>query len=147
MEIRHAHATGKARDFGPVPRDREEYRRVAEYAEIVGIVSVFPDVLAGKHQIPANCLLQANVKLISPSRGERRRVCRRATQQRFQNRAAAANTRDDQILVEGRLQYARVRDTKYGVARLDVVCNTEPRLRLLVSNQAVVEISSHANVE
>src|SRR6267142_2828378 len=42
---------------------------------------------------------------------------------------------------------ARVGDAKNRVAGLDVVSDTEARLRLLVSGQAVVEITAQAKVE
>ena len=49
MEVRHAHAAGKSRNLGIVPRDREKDGRVAEDAEIVAVVRVLPDVLAREH--------------------------------------------------------------------------------------------------
>ena len=49
-------------------------RRVAKHAEIVGAVSVLPDVLGVHHQVPSEGLLQADVELIAPARSQRRRV-------------------------------------------------------------------------
>ena len=67
MEIWHAHTPRKSRNLGSVPRNREKDGGVAEYAEIVCIVGVLPDVLAGEDQIPAKRLLETGVELITPA--------------------------------------------------------------------------------
>src|ERR1700756_4318225 len=52
-----------------------------------------------------------------------------------------------QVLVERGLQYPRVRDAKNSVARLDVVCDTETRLRLLVSGEPVIKVATYSHIE
>ena len=56
MEVRDFYATGKSRNFRPVPSDGEGDRGRAENAEVISIVGVFPDVLAGKTRyLPKAC--------------------------------------------------------------------------------------------
>src|SRR6266851_2661197 len=52
MKVRHTHTPRKCRDLGIVPFDWEGERSAPEYAEVVCIMGVFPDVLAGEDQIP-----------------------------------------------------------------------------------------------
>ena len=83
VEIRHTYPAGKSRDFGVVPRDWEENRRVAQNAEIVPIVGVFPDVLTGEDNIPPEGLLHPSVELIAPAWGNRVSAGRGTPQQRI----------------------------------------------------------------
>jgi hypothetical protein len=67
MEIRHADATGESRNFRPVPCYGKGNGRSAEDAEIVSIVRVLPNVLAGEDEMLAECLLKPNMELIAPA--------------------------------------------------------------------------------
>ena len=62
-----------AGDLGVVPVDGEGDGRVAEDAEVEGVVGVLPDVLAAEDGMLAEGLLEAGVELVADSRG---RVCR-----------------------------------------------------------------------
>ena len=77
MEVRHAAADGKAGDLGAGPLDRKGDRRVAQHAEVVGLVRVLPDVFAVHHQVPSEGLLETGVELIAPARAQRRGASRR----------------------------------------------------------------------
>ena len=82
MEVRHAHASGEPGNLGVVPFDGERDGSAAQYAEVVGVVSVFPDVFAGENHILSKRLLQAGMKLIAPARSKRsRNAGGRTTQQ------------------------------------------------------------------
>ena len=72
MKIRHAHAARVSRNLGAVPFDREGDRRCAQHAEVVGVVRVLPDVLAGEDKILSEGLLDPGVEFIAPARTERR---------------------------------------------------------------------------
>jgi len=76
MQIRHANPTCESGNFGSIPGDWEENWSVAQNAEVIRIVSVFPDVLAGKNKIFANRLRPSRVKLVTPSRAQRSRLRR-----------------------------------------------------------------------
>src|SRR5258708_7461685 len=147
MEIRDAHTTGKSGNLGSFPCDGEEDGSIAEDAEIVCIVGVLPDVLAGEDQIFPSRLLHPSVEFIAPSGSERRRICRGTAEKRIQHQAVASDAGDDQVLVERRFEHARVRNTQHGVALLYVVSDADARLGLFVGGQAVIEIPAQANVE
>src|SRR6266542_2121700 len=121
MEVRHAHAARKSRYLGSLPCNRKGNRSVAEDAEVVAVMRVFPDVFAKEHEIFPKGLLESGVELITPSGAQRRGIGRGTGEQRIQDRRVAAFICEDQILVEWSLQYSRVRNAKYGIARLDVV--------------------------
>ena len=82
VKIREAAANGKARYFGIVPLDGKGDGRIAEDAEIVGVVRVFPDVFAAQHEVLPEGLLQAGVKFVAPSRAQQPGNRRRNTEKR-----------------------------------------------------------------
>src|SRR5690348_16545058 len=43
---------------------------VPEHTEVIGVVGVFPNVLAGKHHIASESLLEAGVEFVAPARAE-----------------------------------------------------------------------------
>src|SRR5437899_8103155 len=147
MEVRHAYAARKSRYLGPLPRNWKGNRSVAEDAEIVAVVCVFPDVFAREHEIFPKGLLESGVELIAPSGAQRSGVGRGTGEQRIQDRRVAAFICEHQILIEGSLQYSRVGDAKHGIARLDVVGDPEARLGFPMGYKAIVEITAQANVE
>src|SRR6202035_5138065 len=48
MEVGHAHPARISRNLGAIPFNWESDRRCAQNAEVIGVVGVLPDVLAGK---------------------------------------------------------------------------------------------------
>ena len=71
MEVGHVGAQREAGDLGVVPVDREGDRRVAEHAEVEGVVRVLPDVVAADDEVLAEGLLQAGVELVAEAGLER----------------------------------------------------------------------------
>src|SRR5581483_918814 len=147
MQIRHADSSCESGDLRSIPRDREKDRRVSKNAEVIRIVNVFPDVLAGKDKILSNGLFYSRVKLVAPSRAQRSRCRCGASKQWIQDRTVAANAGNDQVLVEWRLQQSRVGNAKHCVAALYVVRNSKPWFRFLMRGQSVVEIPAQAHIE
>src|SRR5260370_23086028 len=110
-------------------------------------MGVFPDVFAREHKIFPKGLLESGVELIAPSGAQRSGIGRGTGEQRIQYRRVAAFICEDQILVEWSLQYSRVRNAKYRIARLDVVGDPEARLGFPMGYKAIVKIATQANVE
>ena len=71
MKIRNASTNGKARNLGIVPFDGEGNWGGAEHVEVVAIVRVLPNVLAAQDEILSEGLLQAGVKFIAKTGGQR----------------------------------------------------------------------------
>jgi hypothetical protein len=71
VEVRHAHAARISGNFRVVPLNGESDRRVAEHAEIVAVVRVLRDPLAGKDQVAPESLLQASVEFIAKAGTQR----------------------------------------------------------------------------
>ena len=69
--------TAKPGIFELDPLDGKSDRRVAQHAEVVGLVRVFPDVLAIQHEVFSEGLLETGVEFIAPARTQRRRLSRR----------------------------------------------------------------------
>ncbi len=65
MQVRNSHASRISGNFGVVPFNRESDRSVAEHAEIVAIVRVLRDPLAGKDQVAPESLLDPSVEFIA----------------------------------------------------------------------------------
>ena len=86
-------AQGEAGDLGVVPVDGKGDRRIAEHAEVEGIVGVFPDVVAAKHKILARCLLEAGMKLVAETGLKRSRGSRRTEKERRKHLIGASGTR------------------------------------------------------
>src|SRR5262249_29728958 len=118
-----------------------------ENAEVVRVVRVFPDVLAGEDQILSERLLEPRVKFVAPTGAERNRVPCRATQERIQHRAFAADAGKNKILIERSFQHPSVRDTQNRIARLDVVSNSETRLCFTVVYESPIEITAQTQVQ
>src|SRR5436305_3401315 len=100
MVVRYAYTTGKAGDLGSLPGYREKYGRVSQDAEIVCVVGVLPDVLAGEDQIFPGRLLQSGVEFISPAGSQRCWPCRSTPEKGIQHWAVASDPGDDQGLGE-----------------------------------------------
>src|SRR5208282_1147036 len=90
MEIRNAHAARIPGNFGVVPFNREEDRGIAEHAEIVAIVRVLRDPLAGKDQVAPESLLQASVEFIAKAGTQRPAHSRGTEKKRGQDSIAPA---------------------------------------------------------
>ena len=54
-----------------MPLDGKRDRSVAENAEVVAVVRVFPDVLAIEHEVLAEGLLEAGMEFIAKARTQR----------------------------------------------------------------------------
>ncbi len=65
MDVWYAHAACISRNFGVVPFDGEGDRRVAEHAEIVAVVGVFRNPLAGKDYVLSESLLNPGVEFVA----------------------------------------------------------------------------------
>src|SRR6202161_601953 len=65
VPVGHTGAQQESGNFGVVPVDGKRDRRVAEHAEVVGVVRVLPDVLAVDDEMLAERLLQAGVKFVA----------------------------------------------------------------------------------
>src|SRR5215472_3102309 len=61
MEVRHAHPTGKSRNLGVMPLDGKENWCISQIAEVVPIVSVFPNVLPREYKVLSKRLLQSHM--------------------------------------------------------------------------------------
>ena len=83
-------AEGIAGNLGVMPVDGEGDRRVAQDAEVEGVVGVLPDVLAADHGMLSEALLQAGVELVAETGLKRSRNARRAEEQRRQHRIRAS---------------------------------------------------------
>src|SRR5437879_2797689 len=70
MEIWNTHPSSNGRNLRIVPLNWESEWRAPEYAEVVGVMGIFPDVLAREHQISSCSLLQANMEFVAPPRAE-----------------------------------------------------------------------------
>ena len=138
---------GIAGNLRIVPVDGEGNWRVAEDAEVESVVRVLPDVFAADDDALAECLFQACVKFVAEARLLGRRDTGRAIEQRRQDGAGAAGTRQHQVFVEGRLKGAGIGDAQHGRAGLDVVGNSQPGLGLPGSGEPVVEVLAKTEVE
>ena len=65
MDVGEIHARRKARDFGVVPLDGKRDRSIAEHAEVVAVVRVFPDVLAVENDVLPERLLESGMEFIA----------------------------------------------------------------------------------
>ena len=118
-------------NFGVVPLDRERDRRVAENAEVVAVVSIFPDILAIEHHMLPESLLQSGMEFIAKA-GISGVVGLDDAQPRSGfSTIEASEAGKNQILIERRFQRPRIGNAKDGVALLDVVGDAKPRFGLL----------------
>src|SRR5271169_1111752 len=121
MQVRYAHPARISGNLGVVPFNREGDRSVAEHTEIVALVRVLRDPLAGKHQIPSESLLEPGMEFIAEARAQGIGNRCRTREQRIQDRIAASDTGKYQVLIERRFQGARVGNAKNRARLLDVV--------------------------
>ena len=150
VEVRHAAADRKAGDLGSRPLDRKRDRRVAQHAEVVGLVRVLPDVFAVKDKVLPKGLLETSVKLIAPTRTQRgsgHAGTDRRRHDRVDHRIVASHARQDQVLVERRFERAGVGNAQHGIGGLDIVGDAQARLRLCGAGNAIVVIESESQVE
>ena len=78
MVDRHAGAQREAGNLGVVPLNREGDRRVAQHAEVVGVMRVLPDIFAIDDQEFAKGLLQASMEFIAIAGNQSRQRSRGA---------------------------------------------------------------------
>ena len=71
MDVGHAHTARISGNFGVVPFDGESDRSIAENAEVVAIVRIFRDPLAGKDQVFSKGLLESSMEFIAKARAQR----------------------------------------------------------------------------
>src|SRR5438876_11772921 len=121
-----------------MPFDRERDRSAAQNAEVLGMVRVLPDGLAGKDQVLSEGLLQPGVEFVSPP-GTERGCSRGGTgKQWVQNRIGTANTGKHQVFIERSFQNSRIRGPKNGVGLLEVVGNPHAGLGFSMGSQTIV---------
>ena len=148
MEVGHADASGKAWNLGVVPLDRKGDGGASQHAEVVGVVSVLPDIFAGEDYVLAEGLLQAGVELVAPTRAEWRDLaCRGTAKQRRQDQGITSVVSQHQVLVEGSLQNTRVGNSKHRVGLLYVVGDSDAGLGFAMGGQAVIEITPQSEIE
>ena len=75
MQVRHTDTPGKSGNFRSVPRYREEDRRVAQYAEVVSVMGVLPNVFAGERQIFSDSLTREGADLCGFAVGSHTTLC------------------------------------------------------------------------
>ena len=68
VKFRNFDVQSVAGDFRVMPIDRKGDGRVAEHAEVEGVVRVLPDVFAADYDALAESLLEAGMKLIAEAR-------------------------------------------------------------------------------
>ena len=100
-------AKREAGNLGVVPVDGEGDRRVAEHAEIEGVMGVLPDVVTAHDEVLAKSLLQASMEFILEP-GLDHGVAALTGKQWIQDRVAATLTGNDEVFVEWRLQCPRI---------------------------------------
>ena len=147
VEVRHIGTQGEAGDLGVVPVDGEGDGRVAEDAEVEGVVGVLPDVVAADDEVLAEGLLETGVKLVAEAGLQGSGDARRAEQQRRENVTPASLAGEHEVLVEGSFERAGVGDAKNGVGLLDGVGDADAGLGLAGDGEAVVEVAAHAEIE
>jgi len=103
-----------ARNLGVMPVDGEEDGGISQDGEVEAIVGVLPKVLAADHHILADGLLESGMKLVAETGVEISRYTRGATEDRIEHGIGAASAGEHEILVEGRLQGARIGDAQHG---------------------------------
>src|SRR5579862_2739134 len=147
MEVWHTHPSRISWNLRARPFDRESDRSRAEDAEVVGIMGVLPDVFAGEHHITPERLFNAGVELVAPAGRKRGDVRRGAEQKRIQDGIAASLVGKDQVLIEGCLENASVRNPQDRIRRLDVVRDAETGFSLFLRRQSIVKITPQSQIE
>src|SRR5579864_1003716 len=99
-----------------MPFDGEGNRRVAQDAEIVGIVGVLPDVFSVEHEVSSKSLLQAGMKLIAESGPEGRRDARH---KRRDYRGVATIVREDEVFIEWSFERSCIGEAQHRAGPLD----------------------------
>ena len=95
-----------------MPVDRKGDGRVAQHAEVESIVRVLPDVFAAHNSALAEGLLESGMELVAETGLQRSRYSRSANQQRSKHGVRASFARKNQVLIERRLQRARIADAQ-----------------------------------
>src|ERR1700732_695187 len=77
------------------------------------------------------------------------RICSacRASEERVQDIIRAPDAGEHQIFVKGRFESSRVGDAKNGVGPLNIVGESQTRLRLAASAQTIVLVATDAQIE
>src|SRR5215469_7904688 len=127
MEVRHADPTGKSWNLGVMPLDGKENWCVSQIAEVVTIVSVFPNVLPREYKVLSKRLLQSHMEFIAIAGTQRRGYAGNESREKGK---VAPRTRDEQILIKWRFQSSSVGSTEYRVGSLDVVSDSQAGLSL-----------------
>src|SRR5579862_6387018 len=127
MEVRHAYASRVTGNLRPLPFHWKRNRRVTQDAEVVSVVRVLPDVLAGEHQVFAEGLLQPDMEFVAPAGSERCHLSGLETaEQRVQYGVIAALAREHKVFVEWCLQHAGIRRSKHRTRLFDFVGEAQP---------------------
>ena len=133
--------------FRAMPVDGEGNGRVAQHAEVEGVVRVLPDVLAAENDSLAKSLLESGVKLIAETGAHVSGYAWAAIEQRIQHSVRASAAGEHQVLIEWRLHGAGIGDAQNGSRRFDVVRNAGAWLRLASIRQAVINVLAKPQVE
>ena len=99
-----------AGNLGVMPVDGEGDGRVAQHAEVEGVVRVLPDVFAAEDHVFAEGLLQAGMKLVAEARAQGVLKHPECNEQRRKHGVGASLAGEHQVFVERRFQRARVGD-------------------------------------
>jgi len=91
--------------------------------------------------------LQSYVKFVAPPGAEGRNTFEEQTSSGLRTGSAASIAGKHEVLVERGLEDSGVGPRTTVLVFLDVVCDTDPRLRFLVRGKAIVEIASQPEVE
>src|SRR5215471_20357848 len=126
-----------------MPGNGEEDRFVQQFAEVVSVVSVLPKVIPVDHQVFAERLLEAAMKLIALAR---RNWSGRPTENRV-NEWILHLTGENQVFVERSLHNSRIGGAEDGAGGFDVVSKAQAGFQLGIAGEAAVEIGAHACVD
>jgi hypothetical protein len=120
---------------------------VTQHAEVESIVCVLPDVLSADDDPLCDGLLKSRMKLVAKTGMQNWGDAGSAVKQRRKHSIRASFAGENQVLVERRLQCARVGCSQDGCGRLDVIRNAHARLSLIGVSEAAVKILTQAQVE
>ena len=138
----------EAGNLGVVPLDREGDGGGAEDGEVVGVVGVLPDIVAADDEVLADGLLDSGVDFVAEAGVEGGGVAgAEGLEDGLDDTVGAACAGEDEIFVEGGLLGSGVGGADDGIGLFEVVGGSEAGFGLTLDGEAVVEVSSHADVQ
>src|SRR5205085_2540971 len=93
-------------DLRSIPGDRESNRCIQDHIEVVGVARILPEVISVNDDVAPEALLNANIELITSAGFQR--LGGGLAEYAIGEAACAGDARQDQVLVIGRLEIARV---------------------------------------